>query len=176
MVLADANAHTRPAEIDCKHVGQHNPGITNYNGLQLYTLLPLHHLGAVNTFHDVGATFYKTRGAELYSSRVDYFLAPISHCAANKKCELWNRAGAAIQLIQTRRPNDHRPLVAVLALALAFSADPQIVRWDHDALANVVLFGGGRPAFVREVEAKCEAAIRDDKLLWEQETPANAYD
>ena len=94
-------------------------------------MLRLHHLRAVATFVDAGHTFLHNSGG--YSSRIDYSGCPVELRAAFSKCEVWFRAGDALQLINTNSPRDHRPVVACLHLGLHFvgRAKSDRVLWDH---------------------------------------------
>ena len=136
------------------HVGPCQPDRENYNGSQLASMLRLHGLSAINTFFNAGHTFFHNSGT--FSSRIDYICCPVELRAATSKCEVWYRAGDALQLINTNSPRDHRPVVACLPLGLHFTGQPasRRVLWDHDALNRCVIYGERRHEFVSEVESK----------------------
>ena len=139
------------------HVGPCQPDRENFNGTLLANMLRLHHLSAVNTFFDAGHTFFHNSGG--FSSRIDYICCPVELRAAASKCEVWYRAGDALQLINTNSPRDHRPVVACLPLGLHFAgrANSDRVLWDHDALNRCVIHGERRSEFIGEVESQLQA-------------------
>ena len=138
-------------------VGLCQPDRENFNGTLLASMLRLHSLSAVNTFVDAGHTFFHNSGA--FSSRIDYICCPVALRAAASKCEVWYRAGDALQLINTNSPRDHRPVVACLPLGLHYHGRPTSKRvlWDHDALNRCVIHGDRRQEFITEVESQLQA-------------------
>jgi len=77
LVLGDVNAHVGKMDgllIDDMHIGPREVQDTNTNGRALLDICRAQRLAAVNTFVDVGPTFYGTGNNR--RSRVDYILVP----------------------------------------------------------------------------------------------------
>eukprot|EP00959_Pyramimonas_sp_CCMP1952_P334060 6996068-Pyramimonas_sp.AAC.1 len=66
------------------------------------------------------------------------------------KCEVWEKTGDALQLINTRTRRDHFQVVALLELG-PFFPDAQSFRWDHNGVSRAVLHGERRREFLDAV-------------------------
>ena len=164
LIFMDGNAHLGLDKIPgLQHthamsksasVGTANPAPENTNGRLLRQFAERHHLCFGNTFFRCSPTFYSNDGRS--TSRVDYLLLPQALRPQIQSCEVWDRAGDALQLIDCNARRDHRPLVLNVTIRLRYGAaeDERIV-WDHDKLYRC-LRGEGLPDFVHAVESRLQ--------------------
>ena len=112
VVFTDANArlgYVRGALDSSGAVGPCEPDEENLNGELFRQFLEAQHLIAVNTHYESGCTFYGNHG---HASRIDYIAIPQAMLPVVQRCEVWGRAGDALQIIQCARRRDHRPLAS----------------------------------------------------------------
>ena len=144
-----ANLHCDSLFLD-EHIGGENAERENYNGTHFRHTLQYHGLSAINTFWNCGPTFHHCSGR--HSSRIDYICLPVCARQLVSKCEVWNRSGDALQLINCRGPRDHRPLLVSVCLHQLYDCHVDSVKWDHDVLNRAILFGEGRHAFMEATD------------------------
>ena len=166
LVFLDGNAHLGLDKVPgAQHlytpsqspsIGRANAAPENQNGTLLRKFADRHFLCFSNTFFPCSPTFYANHGG--YTSRTDYIMLPQSLLSQVKTCEVWNRAGDALQIIDCPARRDHRPVVITVHVRLQYnSARAQRVQWDHDKLSRC-LHGHGDSEFVLAVEGALAGA------------------
>ena len=134
-------------------VGDKQTGQENTNGRLCHDLAVKHGMAYVNSFYDVGPTFFNMGK----KSRIDWVLTPASLLFKIISCEVWHRATKKVQANEAFI--DHVAVVVFLDIPPPHrSPPPAAQRWDHDALAACSNFGVGREAFLADFEKELDAA------------------
>lgn len=165
VLLLDANGKTGlhhnqaagPQGVEHIHdeaIGPCDAAMESYNGSLLHTCLLDHHMFAVNTFYEVGPTWYGWTQANL-CSRIDYICLPQSLRASVKSCRILQHSGDALQNMPRPGRCDHRPLQVVFEYQLCFDNVVQNTCWDRDLLQQGLRGGMQRESFAQKVEAAC---------------------
>ena len=130
ILLLDANGHRGfhrhegyLAHINSAAVGQAEAALENFNGGEFRQLLELHHLGAVNTFHECGPTYFGTTG---HGTRVDYVCLPQSRLHEVTRCYVQKARAYRLQWHACMGLRDHVPLTVVLSIGCSINLNSMI--------------------------------------------------
>ena len=129
---------------------------------------------AVNTFYDVGPTWYGWTFEGL-SSRIDYICLPQSLRAHVKPCRRLQQCGVALQNMVRPGRCDHRPLQVVFEYKLCFDHHAHSTTWNRNMLVQCLAGGRHREEFARQVEGCCsdpgycwDSCILHPDFMWQQ--------
>jgi len=156
LLFMDANTPLGVREgvaIDDEHVGMH--GIAEHTRVSdlLYEFMIEEGLAALNTFWEVGPTFYGPRGGH---SVIDYVMVPVEFMARVSKCCASIRLAKRLQLISCHSLRDHIPVLARCRFepfnVQSKEATAVTKAWDMDAVSACLQTGKDRQKFLREVE------------------------
>ena len=155
-------------------IGPCDAAIESYNGHLLHSCLLDHHMFAVNTFFDVGPTWYGWTSENL-CSRIDYICLPQSLRMSVKSCRILQHSGDSLQNMPRPGRCDHRPLQVVFEYKLCFDDTVHRTCWDRDLLHRSLRGGVLRESFVQNVENACcntqyswDGASASPNQLWTQ--------
>eukprot|EP00929_Paragymnodinium_shiwhaense_P043429 TRINITY_DN22332_c0_g1_i1.p1 TRINITY_DN22332_c0_g1~~TRINITY_DN22332_c0_g1_i1.p1 ORF type:complete len:351 (+),score=52.50 TRINITY_DN22332_c0_g1_i1:97-1149(+) len=139
-----------------EHVGIHAADRENENGTMLRDFAEQNGFSIINTLDKHSAeqpTFYSATGK--FASRIDYLLIPTEMYQAKcyRAVEVDTRSGDRLQLIEVARRADHSPLTAAIKLNLEYQGRTKRLRWDRDAIINMMYNGVDKQSFLDKVNA-----------------------
>ena len=143
-------------------VGRCDAVMETYNGSLLHSCLFDHHMFAVNTYYNVGPTWYGWTSEGL-SSRIDYICLPQSLRSQVESCRILQHVGDALQNMARPGRCDHRPLQVVFEYKLCFDNSPRPTVWNRDLLVQNLAGGSCKESFIGAVEACCA----DPRYCWD---------
>ena len=145
-----------PEYCDDEAIGRSDAAVENYNGSLLHSCLLDHHMFAVNTFYDVGPTWYGWTGPHL-CSRIGYVALPQSLRQAVVSCRILQGSGDALQNMARPGRCDHRPLQVVFDYKQAFGATRTKIQWDRDRMVQALSGNADSRSLAEAVEHLCQS-------------------
>jgi len=146
--------------------GQHNWGLEHQTARLLREVMELHHLVAYNTYRKSSPTFF---GSDNRSSTIDFVIGPKAGLSLLLSCSARPKEGRLLQVIQTRAPRDHIPLVATFAAKFDSPPPASAAVLDRDAMMAALTKGRGKQEFIEKLEENIRAVSEEEWEKWGQE-------
>ncbi|CAK0822016.1 unnamed protein product [Prorocentrum cordatum] len=146
-----------------QHIGQYGNHFENEVPLELWRLLEMENMAAVDTFHPVGPTYFGTQS----QSSPDHIFVPSEAVSSTVRCCALRNAMRDLQAIPDCRPRDHAPLLWQVRYTLQAPPGPKGGPvWDKDLVVRLLRHDGFGAEVLGELERRSASHPRE----WERDT------
>ena len=183
VLCMDGNAHVgltrgpggQMVRSDCDGIGSFKAELQNFNGGCMANLLSSQFLAAVNSFYDVGSTYYGPPPRR-HSTRIDYICVPCSALSRVSRCHVQYGPGDRLQLICDLGRRDHFPLQIEIDVALRYDGNGggSQTRWDTNKMVHDALHGSNREQLFQVVDRELskilpmvQCSLPNPDVLWD---------
>ena len=150
------------------YIGQIKPDKENFNGIKFRQMLCDNELSAINTFYDVGNTYY----GKHKSTRIDYSCISTHVFNDNKveACFLLHKSGDRLQPITVCGRRDHRPMATIVNHQLTYCKNNyQGNRFSNDLMMLAVTKSFRVFEFVKEVDDWAQQIMEKDDWIQQRD-------